>query len=427
MNKYLILFLIFSFIHANSIFAWIFGDQIFQVLALILLALLTIINAENKVSFSVIVFCVCCFLSICANTIPEIFRPWSRLFQFVLLLTAVSPLFQGENISFIRHKTIETIVVSFIAITIASFMLYFSGGGISAVGYFGYAQHPNFLGFFAMMSTVSLLALFLVTNKINKRVIFIILFLASFIIAMLASSRTCLGATIVGCIILIFLEYKKSLSKMFVVVVSVIALAIVAFPLYESYLGGIMYKQDSAEKAGSTTSSRDALWATRIYEFNKSPIFGIGCFAVDTSIQSEEDDPEAEFYNPYNAVTGSVELGSSYLGLLSQLGIIGFLAFIVIFIKSFYRCYETINKTESIYPKWLFALGICMSIHMIFEGYVVQAGTIMCTFLWCLLACMQIPYDIMEEEEDYIIEKLQLIHEDNVDDADEDEEIEYDD
>ena len=411
MGKYLYIFLTLCFAVANSIFA--FWGSLSQILALVIVLLMVLSKGIEKFSFATLLFFCCCIISIMANNIPEFFKPWSRLVQYLLILLTVSPLVGSYLIDVLRFKVLEIVTLALSLVALGSFVYYLMGMGMTTVGYFGLAQHPNFLGFFGMISNISLWALFFMFEERKKKFIVLALLIASLIVTMLSAARICLAATLVGMLMLVYFRYKGRLGKLFKVLVFTGGIAAAAFPVYQPYLEGIMYKQNAAEDAESTTSSRDAIWATRLEEIHRSPITGVGCFSVDTSIQDDD-----KYYNPFNPITGTVELGSTYLGVMSQMGILGFVFFALILLTAVYKCWRATRQTDSMIPIWLFALFGAMAIHMIVEGYATHAGSMQCVFLWLLLSCMMTPIDAMEEEEDRLVE---LLHIDD-DEEDEDEE-----
>lgn len=405
MNRFVYLFLIFCFTFSNTIYA--FGGNILQNVALALCLCLLLSRGVDKVNHTMIYFIVCCLLSMIVNNIPAFFKPFERFIQFLLVLFCVSPLLQSYEISRFRYRMLEIITMAFGLITVGSFVLKCTGGGITSVGYFGFSQHPNFLGFFSMITAILFLSLFFVVTDKKKRVAIMVLYVISFLIVLLSAARICLAGTVLGSVVFLYLYYKENLSRMIAVLLAMVALSAISFPLYEPYLDGIMYKQNNAQEEESSTSSRDLIWATRFEEIRRYPIFGVGCFAVDTSIPIADDE---RYYNPYSSDTGVVELGSTYLGVMSQTGILGFIGFAMILLFAFYRCWKAFRETDSIVPIWLLSSFSALAIHMIVEGYATQAGSMQCIYLWLLLACMISPVNVMEEEEERIVDAIGVVN-----------------
>lgn len=419
MNKYLYIFLVFCFAITNSIYS--FGGSIMQLVALFIIFVMSLSRGVERVNFATLAFAACCLLSIMLNNIPDYFRPWARFGQYGLLLLAVSPLIGSYKIDSLRMLTLEIVTLALSIIAVGSFFFYLAGMGMTIVGYFGLAQHPNFLGFFAMISNISLLSLLYLFEQKKKKIVVGVLLLASMAITMLSAARICLAGSAVGMFMLTYFWFKDRLGKLLKIAVLTLGIGFGAYPVYqpyvEPYLAGVMAKQASSEEAESSTSSRDAIWATRFEEIRRYPVTGVGCFSVDTSIESDDT-----YYNPYNTVTGSVELGSTFLGVMSQTGILGFFFFALVLLTAMVKCWKAIRQTDSIIPIWLFSLFGAVCIHMVVEGYATTAGSMQCLFLWLLVAAMMVPVDVMEDEEDRLVEVLQMEEEEEEDDEDDEDE-----
>lgn len=95
-------------------------------------------------------------------------------------------------------------------------------------------------------------------------------------------------------------------------------LAVLTAGIWWPYTERIRSKMEGGKIAGSLTRSRDDLWDARMTEFKGFPIFGVGFATVK---------PDYAKTNKVNLETGTIEPGSSWLFLLSSMGITGFLAF----------------------------------------------------------------------------------------------------
>lgn len=415
MNKYLYILLTVFFVLAN---VWMYGLNILQMVGVFIMLPVLMSKSPRFASVSTLLFLFCCLLSIIVNDIPAFFKPWSRIIQYSLLILACSPMFAGDKVEKTRLIYFESVVLGLFLIALSSGVLVFRGAALTDErGFFGFAQHPNFLGFFGMISVISLLALYSICEFKNKKIVIGGCLVACLVATMTAGSRICLAGAFLGCMVYLYLLYRDRVGKMVTYIGLVVALLVFSFPLYESYLAAAFYKQDRAQENESATSSRDVLWATRLLEIERSPVFGVGCFAVDTSIKGGEFFGEgSEYYNPYDKKTGSVELGSSFLGVMSQTGILGFSAFAILLISCFVKCYKTMKETDSVVPVWLLALFSACILHMIVEGYITATGSPQCLFIWLLLAVMCSSQEQMEDEEDRVCYSLKLIDEDDDDD-----------
>lgn len=133
---------------------------------------------------------------------------------------------------------------------------------------------------------------------------------------------------------------------------------------------------DSSENVGSLTSSRDRLWEDRIKEFKAFPVFGVGFASYNLNyIQSEHS---------INRQSGTVEPGSSWLFLLSSLGLYGFLLFLLPVLYLLYMLYK--NSGTGLNGGLVGSIMTLFSVHMLVEGFVVASGSYLCFFLWLSLS-----------------------------------------
>ena len=128
----------------------------------------------------------------------------------------------------------------------------------------------------------------------------------------------------------------------------------------------MLQKQETQEETGVT--SRDLLWAQRMAEFNSSPIYGVG-FAV----QGTDEDQ----------TVGRGESGSSWLSILAQTGVIGFVIALILWCKSFTRLRHIRYDSENVLA---YALFLFFTVHSILEGYMFQGGWYMCVICWLTVA-----------------------------------------
>ena len=138
-------------------------------------------------------------------------------------------------------------------------------------------------------------------------------------------------------------------------------------------------KNKNSMTAGGMTSSRDALWNDRISEFNSSPIFGIGFASIATERNNQ---------HLYES-DGKVETGSSWLNILSMIGILGLTIYIFLILKALYLLYKNIKLNLKI-SSYLISLLIFWLFHMIAEGYVLASGSVLFFLSWLLIGFIYI-------------------------------------
>jgi hypothetical protein len=131
------------------------------------------------------------------------------------------------------------------------------------------------------------------------------------------------------------------------------------------------------EERGSDLGERGILWERRLSEFISSPLYGIG-FANDSSLSQNELYIEE----------GKVEPGSSWLLVLSMLGILGLMPFVSIFGSSLYFIFKS-NLQPKLLP-YLGSILIFFGIHMVGEGYVFAAGSGIIIYFWLILGVISI-------------------------------------
>lgn len=198
----------------------------------------------------------------------------------------------------------------------------------------------------------------------------------SFLVLILAGSRGALAATLVGIIFFYMHLYKHDLGRLVKVTLFFLLVLISTSALWWPYTEKIREKMDSSEEAGGLTSSREELWGDRIKEFKAFPIFGVGFASYNLNyIQSEYS---------INRKTGTIEPGSSWLFLLSSLGLYGFLSFLLPVSYALYILYKDsdIGMNGGL-------VGSMMAFsfsHMLIEGFVMASGAYLCFLLWLLLS-----------------------------------------
>lgn len=307
-----------------------------------------------------------CFFSLIINSVSPIFQPWFRFLSFMLLFLAVGP-FNNDNNAHKFHNEILIKLLNIIVImVIISFFTYFTKQHIffkqTSILLNGLFNHSMLLGPMAAISVIYSVYRY---NVSRKRIQIIIALICSLTVLM-SSSR----AAIVGLIIsLLYLNWvsKKSYFSFFKKIIVVLIVIMLSFPLWKPYAEGVIVKQEYAEKTGSFTASRNDKWENRFYEIKNNPIFGVGFASVDP-IKSILD---------YDKDSGTLEPGSSWLFIISSIGISG----LFLIIAMFYNILKKNNHTL------LKSLIVFFSIHMFAEGFIFATGSLLCIFLWLLIGC----------------------------------------
>lgn len=313
---------------------------------------------------------ICAGIGILLNNPLPVFRPWERLGMFALLLGGIGPLFGGKYNEDLSRQLFQNLAVGCLII-----------GGLSAAGagiglnlgtgqFSGLTPHSMILGpiaaigfLYAIHRTMERYA---ESGKVS--VLLSLAAVACLISLLLAASRSALLATVVGATYLILhLPRGRGLMLLMVGLGCLLLL-----PFSGELLEGILHKMNSAREAGSIFSSRAELWEDRWQEFAENPLIGVG-FASQRIITFD-----------HSLQSGSIEPGSSYLGCLSMLGVIGTLPLLAVLVHALRR-----GMQPRYFPPLAACVLIFFCIHMLFEGYLISAGSILCVLLWsCISAAL---------------------------------------
>jgi O-antigen ligase len=170
----------------------------------------------------------------------------------------------------------------------------------------------------------------------------------------------------------------------------IIGVTIVGFaPFLIDNSNAMMHKRNGLEITTQNTS-RDALWAERIAEFESSPIIGIGFAAHGVGA---------------NKVVGRNESGGSFISVLAQAGIIGIIFIALIWAAAIITPSRIGDDPNLIL---IYAGFVFFSIHCIIEGYMFQAGWYLCLIIWLIIGVM-IEHKLYGDiEEENILEEEDL-------------------
>ena len=337
----------------------------------------------GKITFNIPMICLIfvAALSTVINDPPAYFRSWQRLGLFIIIAGVVSPLIQNTKFILFRINLFQWLLKLLVVVTVLSFIAYFLGINyaisfyeIENAHFGGIATHSMLL---APIASISLCySVWLITNrrkyKKKYRYLYTGFAVVSFLVLLLAASRIAFLAAIAGLLFLLYKLNRQHFGKFIKSIFVVAMLLVVTLPLWDTYSIRLLQKQESNIKAGSATFSREAKWNARQAEFNSNPLLGVGYFAA-----SEENSDD------FDELTGQVETGSSWLAILSMLGISGFVPFALLFFKNVYYLYKDSKNVAS--SALLGSILIFFMVHMSAEGYVFGAGGFLFFSLWLTL------------------------------------------
>lgn len=364
---------------------------------LIITLLLTFFQATIKrLSVSMSFLYVCCMLSILLNDIPVVYKPWLRFALFVIVTVIASPFIQSAFYDKFRinlFKYIHNLLILIIVFSIPAIIL----NERSQSGMFtGVTNHSMLL---APISAVTLITLiyYLYINKLN-RILLLILIAFSFIALLLAASRISLAGFVLAMVFFFYRKNRHDMREFAKTGISILAIFILTYPLWNGYMEGIEKKNEAAINAETgemdLASSRETLWAQRTAEFKSSPIIGIGFCYAPYVVGYDKYSGEAEFAE---TSTGIIEPGSSWLGILSMTGLLGFLGIISLWISSFRMCFK-MEKKDNLYAIYLSSMMVFWSVHMIAEGEIFSAGGFMFFLVWLGVGTVQSAYNILYKQ-----------------------------
>lgn len=330
---------------------------------------------------SIVLFIFICALSLLINQPPAYFNAWTRLLGFIMLLCAVSPLFNNHKISLFRYSIFDSIMTLLVYLSIGSLICYFLGINFFVrngelleieVGHFsGLFNHSMVMGPASALASIYLLVKFLGRKK--KKTLYLVSILACLACTLLSASRVAVGGCILGMIVAYMRFYSGHLSKGLLVLLVLVALLAVTFPVWGGLTDFVIGKQEANMSMGGTFASRESLFAARIQEIIEHPLIGVGFCCVDPR------------FGGVDMSRGGVEPGSSWLAIFSMTGIFGLLTFMSLYYKKIREAFR-ISATDS---SSLF-VG-CMAFflfHLLFEGYILAVGNFMGLFFWLLLGSL---------------------------------------
>lgn len=341
-----------------------------------ILALLVLMKGAIKVNFLTLLFLVFCLLSILGNMIPEFFHVHERYFGMLMIVFCVGPFVNNEWISKIRIALLGRFLWVLVVVSVVSFLLYFIYRPITQVGtaklFGGITTHSMLMGPMGAISMICLVNYtFLNRERLGKmkRNLLIVLAFFSFSACVLSGSRSAFISAMA--MLLGWLWFYTSNVKQFLkFLVGLVFLVAATSPIWWTYTEAMQNKMKYAESQGSFSASRDALWTTRIKEFESSPVWGIGFATVSID--------KSYMKNNYE---GNVEPGNGWLFVLSSTGIISFVLFASLYFKICWKLYRRRDEYAILY----LCLLIFFALHMNAEGYTLSAGAPMFFMLWLTL------------------------------------------
>lgn len=327
-------------------------------------------------SYTWIPFLMAIFFSVVVNEIPAYYQVGFRVIAFLSVAFVVGPFLVNPIIAvwrrllFIHSLTFIRwmVILTFLAWIIRPELVY------GKSGFEGFTNQSMLLGALSGISFIYSLYRFYLSSKLLNQYLEIGIAIVSLLILVLAGSRSALGSAMCASVFFYSRIYRHHVMRFGRILFTVLCVAVLTSGFWWVHTERLRSKMEIGENGGSVTMSRDGLWKKRMDEFKAFPIFGVGFATMNK---------ESVGKNPKSG-SGAIEPGSSWLFLLSSMGLVGFLSFSILFFRSLYLLF--IKESTGIHGYFLGSLLFLFLFHMIFEGYVVASGAYLCFFLWLLLS-----------------------------------------
>lgn len=342
----------------------------------ILVAFLLLVHEGRncKINILMLLFILTALFSTGINSItnPDIafFRPLERIAGFTMMMIAIGPILVYANKE--PHLLLHSLLSwSFVIITLLSFLFYILGAGFvyKKNMFIGISIHAMALGPISGITMLNLIHQLFIAKKNKIKILYGISIVIALLTCLLAGSRGALAACLLGATFLVYKQYGIKICT--VIFVTVFIIGVFTAPIWLPYTETMQKKMEYASEVGH--SSRDALWNDRIKEFKDSPIIGQGFASINRMVATR---------TPFSIVTRSLEPGTSWLFVLSSLGIVGLGLFIAMLTKA---CWKFVIAKEYSLNIWHTALLFFFFVHFFIEGYVLHTGGMLFVFFWLTL------------------------------------------
>jgi hypothetical protein len=367
-----------NFLHISSVAICI--------VAVIALAITMACCKRIKVDLTLSLFIGVCVVSLIFQPQAEYFHAWQRLVFFIVMLGLLSPLLQSRRLGKIRELMWKIMIWGFRIVVGLSFIGYcFCWAGIPflnngrLLGFCGVTRVGMTLSAFCAVVIVELLwQCFRAPFKSKRFLICSISAFLTFIMMIHAGSRiSILGVLLAfGVMTYYYRDRFREVKKMHIALggLGVVLFLGVITPFVSATL---VRKTQVANEHNSLMYSRKSVWQDRIIEFKSSPIIGVG-YTVQTSFTSPLIDQSLLEENR------SGEPGSTWLSLLSQVGILGFLLAVWFNVKLICRMLKLQRDNVALY----LSMSIFLFVNSLVEGWLLYPGGHMSYVFWLLSGCV---------------------------------------
>jgi O-antigen ligase len=177
-------------------------------------------------------------------------------------------------------------------------------------------------------------------------------------------------------------RYKLIVEGIVVLLILTAAGAIFRPEAMDALLKSTLYKESGEERG--LLASRETPWNTAVENIRDHPLFGTGLGTTAKGADASEE--QGQFSS---TSTATAENGSSYLAIVSGVGLVGALPALLllslIVVKVFRTCTWIRMSGSPLHPAVPLAMVmIAALIHATFEDWMFAPGSYMCVFFWSL-------------------------------------------
>lgn len=335
-----------------------------------------------RLNKNILFFIFVCVIGLTLNNSPRFFSSHERLIFFVISLSVFGPLLNSDRLEYFRISFLRYLFQFNTVIVVASFIMLLTGSSLvwGRGGFTGLYNHSMLMGPLAGLSSLAMFRGYLLYRGCKKSWFLVVISFLSLFLSMLAGSRIALISTLLGLLFMYFKGIGSNKMPFFRGVGIVTIIAVLSFPLWKPMAFRVIEKMNYSLEQQDAFVTRALLWKTRIDEFRSSPFYGIG-FGVVTNYDGLNN----------KELNGKIEPGSSWLVLLSMTGIIGLSLIFWFFQKLLFAM--LFEKKFILNSAFFGGLILFFMVHMIGEGYILSAGSLMFVFIWTILGVVQSGYD----------------------------------
>ena len=211
-----------------------------------------------------------------------------------------------------------------------------------------------------------------------------LLFAVCMYLGFVSHSRAGLAAAFVSCglLCLALRKYKMFIQGLMILVIILAAIGIVRPEAITSMTSSVLYK--GADQDQGILASRQSPWRTAVDNIKEHPWFGTG---LGTTADGADADQQQGKYSSNSNVTS--ENGSSYLAIVSGVGILGAIPSFVLLCMLIAKTVRTLRLMSRSTTAAHAAIPLAMVmvagiVHAAFEDWMFAPGNYLCVFFWSL-------------------------------------------